>query len=368
MEKDYYKILSVPRDCSQEEIKKAFRKLALKYHPDRNQGDPAAEKKFKEAASAYEILGDPKKRAQYDQFGHSGVQSRFSQTGFHDMHDIFNSFKDIFEGGSFFGGGMESLFGEGAFSHAGARSRAQRGSDMRYPVEVSLSEVLTGVNKTISYEVERTCDGCQGSGAKPGTEQKQCPECKGSGKLTRRQGFFAFSSTCPTCQGAGTLIDSPCGLCFGVGRKKQREKLQVSIPPGVETGTHLRLSQKGESGFNGGPNGDLYVQINVREGGKIKRNGSDLIGLVTVSYLQAVLGTKLQVDSLNGKKEITIPKGTQHGDNVILRREGLPSLNGRRRGDLLYKVQIRIPGKLKRKEEEQLREIARAKGEVVLDS
>ena len=366
MEKDYYEILFVSRDCSQEDIKKAFRKMALKYHPDRNKGNTEAEKKFKEAASAYEILGDPKKRAQYDQFGHAGVNSRFGQAGFHDIHDIFSSFRDIFEGGDFFGGGFNSFFGERAFSSG--MKNSIRGADLRYRVGVSLLDVLRGADKVISYEVERDCDGCKGSGARPGTGTKNCTECKGSGRLTRRQGFFAFSSTCPTCQGAGTIIESPCGVCFGTGRKKKKENLEVRIPPGVDTGTHLRLSQKGESGHRGGQPGDLYVQILVNEDSKIKRKGSDLIGSVTISYLQALLGTKMQVNSLEGKKEFIIPKGTQHGDLITLKKAGLPELNSKKRGNLVYQVHIRIPVKLKRKEEEQLREIAKSKGESVLNN
>ena len=366
MEKDYYKILSIPRDCSQEDIKKAFRKLALKYHPDRNQGNSEAEEKFKEAASAYEILGDKKKRTQYDQFGHAGVNSRFGQAGFHDMRDIFTSFRDIFEGGNGFSGGLDSLFGEQAFSSS--INSPSRGADLRYRMEISLIEVLKGALKTIRYEVERDCEDCKGSGASPGTGRKNCAECNGSGRLTRRQGFFAFSSTCPTCQGAGNLIESPCGVCFGMGRKKKKEKLEVSIPPGVDTGTHLRLSQKGESGYKGGQPGDLYVQIIVNEDANLKRKGSDLIGSVTVSYLQAILGVKLKVASLEEKKEIVIPKGVQHGDFVVLKKEGLPVLNSRKRGNLLYQVQIKIPVKLKRKEEEQLRAIAKITGESVLDN
>ncbi len=366
MEKDYYEVLSVSRDCSQEDIKKAFRKMALKYHPDRNKGNEEAEKKFKEAAAAYEVLGDSKKRAQYDQFGHAGVHSRFGQAGFQDVHDIFSSFRDIFEGGDFFGGGFNSFFGERAFSSG--MKNAIRGADLRYRMEVSLLDVLRGANKVISYEVERGCDGCKGSGARPGTGTENCTECKGSGRLTRRQGFFAFSSTCPTCQGAGTIIKSPCGVCFGTGRRKKKEKLEVHIPPGVDTGTHLRLSQKGESGHRGGQPGDLYVQIVVKENSKLARQGSDLKGSVTISYLQALLGTKMQVDSLEGKKELVIPKGTQHGDFIMLRKEGLPELNSKKRGNLVYQVHIRIPVKLRRREEEQLREIAKSKGESVLNN
>ncbi len=368
MAKDYYDILSVSRDCSQEEIKKAFRKLALKYHPDRNKGDAKAEEKFKEAASAYEILGDPKKRANYDQFGHAGVDSRFGQTGFHDIQDIFSSFRDIFEGGDFFGGnGLNSLFGDSSFFSSDMRG-ASKGADLRYRIDISLLDVLRGVNKSINYEVERDCESCKGSGARPGTGRKTCTECRGSGRLTRRQGFFAFSSTCPTCQGMGSMVESPCGVCLGVGRKKKKETLEVPIPPGVDTGTHLRLRQKGESGYRGGPAGDLYVQIVVKDRDHIKRKGADLIGSITISYLQALLGAKLKVDALDGKKEILVPKGTQPGDYITLKKEGLPDMNSRRRGNLLYQVQVKIPHRLKKKEEEQLREIAKVKGELVLDN
>ena len=361
MQKDYYDILSVPRNGSQEDIKKAFRKLALKYHPDRNKNDPSAEKKFKEAASAYEVLGNPKKRKQYDQFGHAGVESRFSSAGAYDIRDIFSSFKDIFEGGDFFSRGFDSFFSGGRF----AESSPVRGADLRYRLEVSLIEVLTGVNKTISYEVELNCESCQGSGARPNTGKKTCLECQGTGRLTRRQGFFAFSSVCPTCQGEGTLIESPCGICFGTGRKKKKVKLVVPVPAGVGTGTHLRLSQKGMAGYKGGSAGDLYVQIQVAEHKYLKRQGADLIGSVKVSYLQALLGGRVQAHSLQGKIEIMVPKGTQSGDFVTLKKEGLVDISSKKRGNLLYQVEVQIPSKLKRKEEELLKEIAKLKGEAV---
>ena len=374
MPKDYYEILSVPRNSSQEEIKKAFRKLALKYHPDRNKGDPKSEEKFKQVASAYDVLSNPNKRKQYDQFGHTGVESRFSSTGAYDMHDIFSSFKDIFEGGdffssnfnSFFGGRTESRFtrGQGAFGSEGMASA--RGADLRYHLDISLAEVLTGVDKSISYDVERSCNSCSGSGARPGTGKKSCPECQGTGRLTRRQGFFAFSSVCPTCQGEGHLIKSPCGVCFGTGRKRQKEKLVVPVPAGVDTGTQLRLSQKGMAGYRGGETGDLYVQIQVTEHRHLKRRGADLIGSVKVSYLQALLGARVPVPALQGKREILVPKGTQNGDFVVLKKEGLPYINTKRHGDLLYQVTVHIPTKLKRKEEEYLREIAKIKKEPIL--
>ena len=360
MEKDYYEILSVPRDCSQEEIKKAFRKMALKYHPDRNKNNPSAEEKFKQAASAYEILGDSKKRAQYDQFGHAGVHSRFGQAGAQDMHDIFSSFKDIFEGGDMFGGGFSSLFGEPSF-RAGRTSGPSRGADLRYHLEVSLLEVMEGVDKTIRYEVEKTCKDCKGSGARPGTGRKTCSQCKGTGQITRRQAFFAFSSTCSNCRGEGSVIEKPCGMCFGLGRKKQKEEFKVPIPPGVSTGTQLRMAQKGEAGYRGGPPGDLYVQVLVKESSKLTRNKADLIGSVEVSYLQAILGAKIKVDSLKEKIDLVIPKGSQPGDKVVIKKKGLPYLDRRGRGDLQYQINIKMPEKLKRKEEEKLREIAKEK-------
>ena len=361
MEKDYYEILSVPRSSTQEEIKKAFRSKAVKYHPDRNKGDLEAEKKFKEAASAYEVLGNPEKRKQYDQFGHAGVNSQFGQAGFSDIQDIFSSFRDIFDGRDFFGGG---LFND-PFSFTGKGTRASRGSDMRYHLQISLIEALKGVEKTISYDVNTSCNPCKGSGAKPGTNRKSCVECQGRGRLTRQQGFFAFSSSCPTCQGEGSLIESPCGQCFGTGRKKQREKVSVKVPAGVSTGLQLRLNQKGESGHRGGPSGDLYVAIQVKPDKHLKREGQDLIGQIDISYTQALLGAKVQVFSPEGKRQIHVPPGTQPGEFIEFKKEGFPDLYGRTKGSLKYLVHVKMPRKLKKKEKEYLKEIAKLNGESV---
>ena len=363
MQKDYYDILSVPKNCSQEDIKKAFRKMAFKYHPDRNKGKPEVEAKFKEAAAAYEVLGDPKKRAQYDQFGHAGVHSRFGQAGFQNIDDIFSSFQDIFGQGNFFssgmGEGLSSLFGDAAFSSR--RQSAERGADLRYYANITLKEVLHGTEKEIHYEVERSCGTCKGSGASYGTGKSTCSECRGTGRLTRRQGFFAFSSTCPTCQGEGQIIESPCGVCFGTGRKKQKEELKVKIPSGVETGRRLRVSQKGESGYRGGPPGDLYVEICVEEDPLFVRRGMDIIGSLKISYLQALLGAQVKASTLEGNKTIPIPKGIQPGEPIVLKKEGLPDLHKKKRGNLIYQVQVEIPKKLKKKEEELLKEIATIK-------
>ena len=359
MEKDYYEILSVPRNASQDEVKQAFRKLAIKYHPDRNQGKPEAEKKFKEAAAAYEVLGDPKKRAQYDQFGHAGVHSRFNQSGIHNMQDIFTSFRDIFEGG-LFGNDFESFFEDGSFRHS---RHASKGVDLRYSLELTLLDVLKGKDQHIRFEVERDCESCKGSGAKPGTQKTTCSECRGSGRLTKRQGFFSFSSTCPTCQGSGQLITSPCGVCHGVGRKKKKETVNIHIPPGMESGGFLRLSQKGESGYHGGPPGDLYIEVIVKKDPRFVRENSDLIGSVRISYIQALLGASVKTASLDGHMEIPIKKGTQPGDYVVLKNQGLPDVRTKKRGDLRYKVCVDLPKKLKKKEEQYLREIALIKGE-----
>ena len=363
MEKDYYEILDVPRNSTQADIKKAFKSKAIKYHPDRNKGNQAAEKKFKEAAAAYEILGNPEKRKQYDQFGHVGVNSQFGQAGFSDIQDIFSSFRDIFEGGDSFGGG---LFND-RFSFSSTKNgSASRGSDMRYHLQISLMEALKGIEKTISYNVDRNCDSCKGSGAKFGTKRKNCLECKGTGRLTRQQGFFAFSSSCPSCQGEGSVIETPCSQCFGTGRKKYKEKMSVKIPAGVDTGLQLRLSQKGESGHRGGPSGDLYVAIQVKPDKHLKREGQDLIGQVTVSYIQALLGAKVKVFTPTGKREINISPSIQPGEFVEFKGEGFPDLYGKRKGSLKYFVHIKFPDKLKRKEKEYLKEIAKLNNETVL--
>ena len=362
MPKDYYDVLSVSKTASQEEIKKAFRAKAIKYHPDKNKGNPTAEKKFKEAAEAYEVLGKPEKRRQYDQFGHAGVSSEFGRQGFSDIHDIFSSFGDIFGGGDIF----DNLFSSAGRGSSGFRSRSNRGADQRCHLQLSLLESLKGVEKILKYSVETDCTGCKGSGAKPGAGKKTCQECQGSGSLTRRQGFFAFSSTCPTCQGAGSVVESPCGLCLGTGRKKQAQKISVKIPAGADNGLHLRLSGKGEAGFLGGPAGDLYIHITVKEHPQLKRRGLDLEGEVKITYLQALLGAQVKAPYLEGKKEINIPPGTKPGSFVAFKGEGFADLQGRAKGALKYKVLVDIPGKLKKKEEEHLREIARLKGDVVL--
>ncbi len=375
MEKDYYKVLGVAKNSSQEEVKKAFRKMALKYHPDRNRGSKEAENRFKEAAQAYEVLSDPKKRARYDQFGSAGLNSQFKTSGFHDIKDIFSSFGDIFSGFGDFSSaeqgagfstsgvsGFEQIFGESAFQRS--PRRPARGANLRYRMEISLEDVLKGSTKDIHYEVERECATCQGSGTRPGTHKNPCGECRGSGRLTRRQGFFSFSSTCPTCQGTGQVISSPCGACHGVGLGKKQEKLSVTIPAGIESGSMLRLNGKGESGSQGGTSGDLYIEVSVQPHPRFTRDGADLISTIDVSYLQVLLGACVKGVCLeSGFNDIPIKKGTQPGDIIRLKKKGLPYLHSKKRGDLKYKVVVHFPPRLKKKEEQHLREIAALTGE-----
>ena len=366
MEKDYYDILSVSKNCSQEDIKKAFRKIALKYHPDRNPGKPEAEKKFKEAANAYDILSNPEKRARYDQFGHEGTRAGFSGTRFNNVEDIFSAFQDIFEGGDIFGGGGSSF--HSVFSSGGmGRGFSQRssGAHLRYHLSVTLTDVLKGCEKTISYNVDRSCEVCNGTGAKAGTKPKECRECSGSGRLTRRQGFFSFASACPTCGGEGKIISSPCGVCFGKARLQKKETLTIDIPPGIETGKQLRIPQKGESGYNGGPTGDLYVEVHVENDPKFERRGADLLSSVQITYLQAILGAQIEAPALGGtKKTVTIPKGAQPGNFVVLKAEGLPRLaNPKKKGNMIYHVHITLPKKLKKAEETLLKELKKLQDE-----
>ncbi len=350
MQQDYYEILGVQKNADQDTIKKAFRKLALKYHPDKNPGNKEAEEKFKEAASAYEVLSDPGKRQRYDQFGHAA----FSQgagaggAGFHNMDDIFSSFSDIF--GDFFGGG------------AGGRRRnpdaPRAGANLRYSLEVELKDAINGIEKEIEFDNEVACGTCHGSGAKAGSQPEVCSHCNGTGQVVRTQGFFSVSTTCPHCHGKGTVITDPCETCEGSGRARDKKKLAVKIPPGVDTGTRIRLNGEGEGGYNGGPAGDLYVEIYVAEDSRFERDGNDLFGEVKVSYVQAILGAEIEVDLVEGKTHIEIPAGTQPGEAIAIRGKGVPSLRGYGRGDLYYNVNVEIPKKLSEKEEKLLRDIA----------
>ena len=358
--RDYYEVLGVERSASEGEIKKAYRKLALKYHPDQNPGDKEAEDKFKEAATAYEVLSSPDKRARYDQFGHAGVngQGGFGGAGgFQDINDIFGAFGDIF--GDFFGGG--------AGRRARSRNQPRRGSDLRYVLEIELKDVLNGLDKEITFDVEKNCKTCEGSGAKPGSQPTTCSQCGGVGQVVRQQGFFSMTTTCSACRGEGQIIKDKCTDCAGEGRQRVQKKIMVNVPPGISSGNQLRLSAEGDFGFNGGPPGDLYIEIQVKDHPEFQRQGQDLFTEVNVSYLQALLGSEIQVETLEGKKSLKIPKGTQPTEVLSLNNQGLPSLRSTRRGAIHYQVKVEIPKKLAKKEEKLLREIAQLKGEQVQD-
>ena len=350
---DYYVVLGVERTADQDSIKKAYRKLAMQFHPDKNPGDDEAESKFKTCAAAYEVLGDPDKRAKYDRFGHAAFANG---GGFQNAEDVFSSFGDIFS--DFFGA-----------SRSRPRSRHQtgRGSDLRYMCEVKLKDVIKGSERDVEFETEEGCVDCAGSGAQKGTSAETCKHCRGQGQVVASQGFFSVATTCPVCHGQGRIVKSPCEKCRGAGRTKAKRKIRVNIPAGVDNGTQLRVSGEGEGGFRGGPAGDLYVEIRIAEDDQFERHGLDLLSHIKVSYLQALLGSHLSVDTFEGKEELLLPAGSAHGDRIKLERRGVPSLRGGGRGHLYFEIEVEIPKKLKKEEEKILRELAKLRGEKVLD-
>ncbi|MCB0379488.1 MAG: molecular chaperone DnaJ, partial [Bdellovibrionales bacterium] len=361
MAQDYYAVLGVQRSATQDEIKKAYRKLAMKYHPDKNPDDKAAEDKFKEAAEAYDVLGDKEKRARYDQFGHAAFQAGagHQHPGFDNVEDIFSSFGDIFS----------EFFGMGGMGGSRGRRRGtgpSRGADLRYMLEVELEEVIKGTEKNLEFDTEESCHRCKGSGSEPGHEPDRCPTCGGAGQVVNSQGFFSVATTCPACRGAGQVIKNPCKECQGRGRKSVKKKITVTIPKGVDTGTRLRVAGEGEGGSRGGPAGDLYVEIRLREHHKFDRHGRDLLSSVKVSYIQALLGTEVDIETFDGKKRLTIPAGSSHGQILRMGGLGVPDLRGGARGDICLRLEVEFPKKLKKDEEKLLREIAEVRGDKVL--
>jgi molecular chaperone DnaJ len=344
--RDYYEILGVARTAGADEIKKAYRKQALQFHPDRNPGDKEAEERFKEAAEAYEVLHDNQKRQLYDRFGHEGVKgSGFS--GFSGFDDIFSSFGDVFQ--EFFS------FGFGGAQRA--RTSARPGNDVGYDLELTFEEAAFGVDKEIEIETMLQCSACGGSGAEAGTQETVCPTCRGQGQVVQTQGFFRISTTCPRCQGSGKVVVSPCGACQGQGRVRTVKKVEVKCPPGVDTATRLRLRGEGENGYRGGVPGDLYVRINVLGHDYFDRDGDDLYGKITISFIQAILGDRIEMPTLGGgRKVVKIEPGTQPGTVLRFREEGVPRLRGGGRGDLFVEVEVKIPERLTARQEEILRE------------
>ena len=341
---DYYRLLGVERNADAQEIKKAYRKAALKYHPDRNPDDKEAELKFKEAGEAYEVLSDSKKRQIYDQFGHEGLSGQ-GYSGPQNSEDIFSAFGSIFE--DFFGFGSSS-----------GGSRVRRGADLRYDLKVSFEEAVFGAEKKIEFDRRVSCHVCAGSGAKAGSAPQTCPECNGIGQVRQTQGFFSIATTCPRCQGEGKIIVDPCQNCHGSGQILDRKKLTVKVPAGVDTGLRLRVSGEGEEGTSGGPSGDLYVFLHVEESDRFERDGSDIILRQPIHFTQAALGCSLKVKTLDGEETVTIKAGTQHGHRELIPGRGVPHLRGRGRGDLYVEYLIMVPKILSSVQKDLLQKLA----------
>jgi molecular chaperone DnaJ len=348
--RDYYEILGVPRDADENEIRKAYRRLAMQHHPDRTQGNKESEEKFKELSEAYAVLTDPEKRANYDQFGHAGMGAGFQ--GFGDFGGFGDIFGDVFE--TFFGGAT-----------ATRRSRAQRGEDVVYELTITLEEAYEGFERDISIPRKETCAECGGSGLAPGTSRTMCPVCQGAGKIRQAQGFFSITRTCHRCGGLGNVIETPCKECKGEGRSRSVRKLRVLIPPGVDSGSRIRYRGEGQAGSYGGAVGDLYIIINVKEHDLFEREGDNLLCEVPISFPQAALGTQLELPTLDGRAALKIPPGTQTHKVFRIRNKGMPNLRGRGRGDLFIRVVVETPTKLNERQRDLLEEFARIAGDEV---
>jgi len=349
--RDYYEVLGVDRQATEQQIKSAYRKLALKHHPDRNPGDAAAEEQFKEAAEAYAILADAEKRGLYDRFGHAGVSGAGAGAGFDPT--IFADFSDIF-------GGLGDAFGFGdIFGGRRRRGGPQRGSDLRYDLEITFDESATGTDTTIQIPREETCETCTGSGASPGTSPETCSQCRGSGQLRYQQGFLTVARPCPNCRGTGKTIAKPCQSCRGAGRISRERKITVKIPAGIATGQRLRLYSEGEHGSAGGPPGDLYVVVHVQEHSFFHREGDDLYCEMPISFPTIALGGSVKVPTLNGQEDLSIPAGTQTGARFKIRGKGMPSVSGRGRGDLHVIARVTVPKKLTKEQKHLLEELAK---------
>lgn len=355
--RDYYEVLGVDRNASADDIKRAYRKLAMKYHPDRNPDDPEAEASFKECAEAFEVLSEPEKRQRYDKFGHDGLRG----AGMHDFSgmnagDIFSMFEDLF-GDMGFGGFTQR--------HDGG-PRARRGYDLETAIDISLLDAANGIEREIEFTRQDVCETCKGTGAKPGTEPETCATCGGQGKVAMRQGFFQMVRACQACGGTGKVIKERCPDCHGSERQPKQRKIMVKVPAGIHDGQVIRVAGEGEPGSHGGPQGDLHVVVRVRPHDLFARDGDNLVLDMPISFTQASLGGQVEVPTLEQRAELTIPRGTQHGQVFRMRHEGMPSLRNGRKGDLLVRMNVEIPKKLTDKQEQLLRDFAETEDRDVL--
>lgn len=346
VKRDYYDILGVEKGAGDEEIKKAYRRMALKHHPDRNPGDKASEARFKEAAEAYGVLSDAQRRKQYDQFGHSafGPNGGYEGQRYTSMEDIFSAFGDVFGFGDLFGGRR--------------RSGPQAGRDLKIVLDLTLEEIDQGVERTVALKRSEQCPSCKGTGAKPGSGPVVCTTCGGRGQIHRNQGFFTMASVCPRCRGNGQMIETPCASCRGGGQTQEKSEIKITIPPGIEEGVRLRVSGQGDAGDPGAPRGDLYCLVREVEHQVFQRSGADLICELPFSFTQLALGDKVEIPTLRGRADMSIPAGTQSGKVFRLKNQGLPQLEGRGRGDQLMRVFIEVPSRLTERQKDLLREFA----------
>ena len=348
--RDCYEVLGVERTAGPDEIKKAYRMLAIKHHPDKNPGDKSAEEKFKELGEAYDILSDPQKRALYDQHGHAAFDRRAGGFGAGGFHDPFEIFREVFGGGGIF----EDLFGGGRSDS----TQPQRGNDLRYDMEITFEDAAHGCEKEITLTKPEACEACQGSGAEPGSRVRTCPSCRGRGQVINSRGIFSVAQNCPNCQGAGQVFEKPCRACRSEGRRERSSKIKLRIPAGVDTGSRLRSAGNGEAGFRGGPSGDLYVVLHVQAHSIFQRDGDDLLCEVPVSFIQAALGAEIEVPALDGRATIKVPPGTQPGAMFRLKGKGIMNVQGYGRGDLHVRINVEVPTHLSAAQKAKLQEFA----------